>query len=110
MLNSFKALKPLILHSDVKRRENIRYFLLDLILRDLTTERTSSNFTASILEDPVVKNLFTENDISYINITRGNLPNEISQLLSSSKNDIPVNLIMSKCPFTINLPLFASFE
>ncbi|KAK6639269.1 hypothetical protein RUM43_007541 [Polyplax serrata] len=88
------ALKPLILHSDVKRRENIRYFLLDLILRDLTTERTPSNFTASILEDPVVKNLFTENDISYINITRGNLPNEISQLLSSSKNDIPVNLIM----------------
>lgn len=66
------------------------------MLKDVNcVERTSTTMAFILLEDAAIKALFSEEEISYIQLKAGDSRNEISDALSSANNDVPIHLILS---------------
>ncbi|KAL0269326.1 UNVERIFIED_CONTAM: hypothetical protein PYX00_007105 [Menopon gallinae] len=88
------SLKSLLPEIGVKERTNIKYFLLDSMLRDLSwADRSSMTLASIFLENGNIKNLFTEDEISDINWKIGVSDNEFEEFTATNSNDVPVQLI-----------------
>lgn len=77
--------------------ENIKFFLFDLMLRDLTWGDRSATALASIfLADDVVRSLFTPEEISVVEMKMGVTQNELEEVIALTSSDVPIQLISSK--------------
>lgn len=89
------SLKPLIFEGKDIEKENLKYFVFDLMLRDLTWSERSM-LAPVLLKDDLVKGLFTSEEIIEIEMKMGTGKNDLDEVISSYSVDVPLQLISSK--------------
>ena len=90
-------MKDLITNSVGKRLGNLKFFLLDLMIKDLSgvEQRCSSTLADALLDVDCVKGLFNENEMNFLTCLNSKESNEVNAIVPPGTTQALSHLLSS---------------